>query len=138
MPPSHTVHSCLPGSRLPASGEVFPAKPNREPASGSLRSFSENPQLYWVGRFAAASVPPHHQPEPPPLRRRSASPNIGTLPPIAPLRSSYDQPSTRSQLRVVLAFPTSSSLRPAGLTDRGAQEEFYPLRPSPDGSEFPE
>src|SRR5271157_4405548 len=46
-----------------------------------------------------------------------------------PPRSSYDRPSTRSQLCVALVFPTSSSLRPVGLADHGAQEEFYPFRP---------
>ncbi len=126
----------------PVAGLPHPAKYFQRSQIGLLLQDLFDPFLKILDLTGSANSPPfpfhriinlNHRS----YRRRSASPNIGTLPPTAPLRSSYDQPSTRSQLHVVLAFPTSSSLRPAGLTDPGAQEEFYPFRPSPDGSEFP-
>src|SRR5467141_1164598 len=105
------VRSCLPRSLPPALAAESPTTLDRVFAAESQESVSGNSRPYWVGRSVVWRAPRHPRRAPPNSLPRCVLPSAAKRRSNALPRSSDGQPSAKSRLRVVLASPTSSSLR---------------------------
>src|SRR2546425_6584261 len=93
--------------RRPPRSTLFPYTTlfrSRSPVSGNSRPC-------WACRSVVCRAPPHHRHAPRDSLPRCVLPSAAKHRSNALPRSSHDQPSVESRLRVVLAYPTSSSLR---------------------------